>query len=79
MSRMFGIANLITAANLLGGICSIIFSLSGRLDWAVLVLAISALFDFLDGFDGICGFVDYASFAGFGVFCGFDGSGGFDG
>ena len=47
---MFGSANLITAANLLGGICSIIFSLSGRLDWAVLVLAISALFDFLDGF-----------------------------
>ena len=50
MSRMFGIANLITALNLLGGICSIIFSLSGRLDWAVYALAASALFDFLDGF-----------------------------
>ena len=47
---MFGLANLITALNLLGGICSIIFSLSGRLDWAVCALALSALFDFLDGF-----------------------------
>ncbi|MFM7005681.1 MAG: CDP-alcohol phosphatidyltransferase family protein [Flavobacteriales bacterium] len=47
---MFGIANLLTSFNLLGGICSIIFSLSGRLDWAVYALAISALLDFLDGF-----------------------------
>lgn len=50
MNRMFGLANLFTAANLLGGICSIIFSLSGRLDWAVYALAASALLDFLDGF-----------------------------
>jgi CDP-diacylglycerol--serine O-phosphatidyltransferase len=47
---MFGLANLITSFNLLGGICSIIFSLSGRLDWAVYALAIAALLDFLDGF-----------------------------
>jgi CDP-diacylglycerol--serine O-phosphatidyltransferase len=47
---MFGIANLITALNLLGGICSIVFSLSGRLDWAIYALAASALLDFLDGF-----------------------------
>ena len=48
--NMFGIANLLTSFNLLGGICSIIFSLSGRLDWAVYALAVSALLDFLDGF-----------------------------
>ena len=47
---MFGLANLITSFNLLGGICSIIFSLSGRLDWAIYALGISALLDFLDGF-----------------------------
>lgn len=47
---MFGIANLITSSNLLCGVCSIIFSLSGRLDWAVYVLALAALLDFLDGF-----------------------------
>ena len=47
---MFGLANLITSFNLLGGICSIIFSLSGRLDWAVYALAIAAILDFLDGF-----------------------------
>ncbi|MEN9699446.1 MAG: hypothetical protein RLZZ301_644 [Bacteroidota bacterium] len=47
---MFGIANLLTAANLMGGISSIIFSLSGRLDLAILALVFSALFDFLDGF-----------------------------
>ena len=47
---MFGIANLLTSFNLLGGIYSIIFSLSGRLDWAIYALAISAILDFLDGF-----------------------------
>ena len=47
---MFGLANLITSFNLIGGICSIIFSLSGRLDWAVYALAIAAILDFLDGF-----------------------------
>ena len=47
---MFGLANLITSFNLLGGICSIIFSLSCRLDWAVYALAIAAILDFLDGF-----------------------------
>lgn len=47
---MFGIANLLTSFNLLGGICSIIFSLSGRLDWAIYALATSAILDFLDGF-----------------------------
>jgi CDP-diacylglycerol--serine O-phosphatidyltransferase len=47
---MFGLANLITSLNLIGGICSIIFSLSGRLDWAVYALAIAAILDFLDGF-----------------------------
>lgn len=47
---MFGIANLLTSFNLLCGICSIIFSLSGRLDWAVYVLALAAILDFFDGF-----------------------------
>ena len=47
---MFGLANLLTSFNLLGGICSIIFSMSGRLDWAVYALAVSAILDFLDGF-----------------------------
>ena len=47
---MFGLANLLTSLNLLGGICSIIFSLSGRLDWAIYALAIAAVLDFLDGF-----------------------------
>lgn len=47
---MFGLANILTSFNLLCGICSLIFSLSGRLDWAVYALAIAALLDFLDGF-----------------------------
>jgi CDP-diacylglycerol--serine O-phosphatidyltransferase len=47
---MFGLANLITSFNLLGGVCSIIFSLSGRLDWAIYALAAAALLDFFDGF-----------------------------
>jgi CDP-diacylglycerol--serine O-phosphatidyltransferase len=47
---MFGFANLITSLNLISGICSILFSLSGRLDWAIYALAMAALLDFLDGF-----------------------------
>ena len=47
---MFTIANILTALNLLCGVGAIIFSLSGRLDWAVYLIGCAAVFDFLDGF-----------------------------
>lgn len=47
---MFTIANILTALNLLCGVGAIIFSLSGRLDWAVYLIGCAAIFDFLDGF-----------------------------
>ena len=47
---MFGLANLLTAANLCCGIVSIIFTLSGRLDLAAMFLLFSVVADFADGF-----------------------------
>ncbi len=47
---MFTVANIFTGCNLLAGVLSIIFTFSGRLEWAVLAILIGALFDFFDGF-----------------------------
>ena len=47
---MFTVANIITGFNLMFGVSSIIFTFSGRLDWAVLAIIAGALCDFLDGF-----------------------------
>lgn len=44
------IPNLLTAGNLVGGIMAIIFSLTGRLEWAPYCIFVSAILDFLDGF-----------------------------
>lgn len=47
---MFTIANILTGFNLLCGVMSVIFTFSGRLEWAVLFIILGALFDFFDGF-----------------------------
>lgn len=47
---MFSIPNIFTASNLVAGLFSIVFALSGRLDWAVLAILIGAVCDFFDGF-----------------------------
>jgi CDP-diacylglycerol--serine O-phosphatidyltransferase len=47
---MFSLPNILTASNLLAGLFSIVFALSGRLDWAVLAILIGAVCDFFDGF-----------------------------
>lgn len=47
---MFTIANIITGCNLLCGVLSIIFTFSGRLEWAVFAIICGAIFDFFDGF-----------------------------
>lgn len=47
---MFTVANIITGFNLMFGVSSIIFTFSGRLEWAVLAIIAGALCDFLDGF-----------------------------
>lgn len=47
---MFTVANILTGFNLLFGVSSIIFTFSGRLEWAVLAIFAGALCDFLDGF-----------------------------
>lgn len=47
---MFTIANILTGCNLLFGVMSIIFTFSGRLEWAVLAIIGGAICDFLDGF-----------------------------
>lgn len=44
------IPNLLTAGNLIGGILAIVFSLTGRLEWAPYCIFISAFLDFFDGF-----------------------------
>ena len=44
------IPNLLTAGNLVGGILAIIFSITGKIEWAPYCIFTSALFDFLDGF-----------------------------
>jgi CDP-diacylglycerol---serine O-phosphatidyltransferase len=48
--QIFNIPNLLTAMNLVCGIISIIFSLSGRVDLAVFPIFGSLIFDYLDGF-----------------------------
>lgn len=47
---MFTVANVLTGFNLTAGVISILFTFSGRLEWAVLAIFIGALFDFFDGF-----------------------------
>lgn len=44
------IPNLLTAGNLIGGVMAIIFSLTGKLEWAPYCIFISAFLDFFDGF-----------------------------
>src|SRR5690554_1244208 len=48
--QIFTIPNILTALNLVCGIISIIFSLSGRVDLAVFPIFGSLIFDYLDGF-----------------------------
>ncbi len=48
--KLFTLPNVLTASNLFCGLLSIICSVSGRLDWAPILLLFAALFDFLDGF-----------------------------
>ncbi len=47
---MFNVANVLTSANLVSGIFSILFAVSGHLDLAVFAIFAGAFFDFLDGF-----------------------------
>ena len=47
---MFTIANILTGCNLLAGVLSIVFTFSGRLEWAVFAIIVGAICDFLDGF-----------------------------
>jgi CDP-diacylglycerol--serine O-phosphatidyltransferase len=47
---MFNFANILTGLNLLSGVVSIIFTFSGRLEWAVAAILLGAIFDFFDGF-----------------------------
>ncbi|MBW7869083.1 MAG: CDP-alcohol phosphatidyltransferase family protein [Brumimicrobium sp.] len=47
---MFTIANILTGSNLLCGVLSIVFTFSGRLEWAVAAIVLGAIFDFFDGF-----------------------------
>lgn len=48
--KMFNLPNLLTAGNLVCGILSILSALQGNLLFAVLVIYLAAIFDFLDGF-----------------------------
>jgi CDP-diacylglycerol---serine O-phosphatidyltransferase len=50
MIKIFNLANVCTACNMLSGIVAIIFSLMGRIDLAPFAIFIGAFFDFLDGF-----------------------------
>src|SRR5690554_1706078 len=47
---MFTFANILTGFNLLFGVASIIFTFSGRLEYAVLAIILGAVCDFFDGF-----------------------------
>lgn len=47
---MFTFANILTGFNLLFGVASIIFTFSGRLEYAVLAIIFGAVCDFFDGF-----------------------------
>ncbi len=48
--KLFTLPNILTASNLFCGLISILCSVSGRLDWAPILLLFAASFDFLDGF-----------------------------
>jgi CDP-diacylglycerol---serine O-phosphatidyltransferase len=50
MIKLFNLANVCTACNMLSGVIAIIFSLMGRIDLAPFAIFIGAFFDFLDGF-----------------------------
>ena len=43
------IPNTITSMNLLSGIMGVIFTLEGRLEWALPLMVLAAAFDFCDG------------------------------
>ena len=43
------IPNTITSMNLLAGIMGVIFALEGRLEWALPLMVLAAVFDFCDG------------------------------
>lgn len=47
---MFTVANILTGFNLLFGVSSIIFTFSGRLEYAVIAIILGAICDFFDGF-----------------------------
>ena len=47
---MFNLANILTSANLMFGIFSILFAILGELHLAVFAIYAGAIFDFLDGF-----------------------------
>lgn len=49
-ASMFNLPNLITGANMLCGVFSILLSLSGRIDLAPYPIFLGAILDFLDGF-----------------------------
>ena len=44
------IPNTITSMNLLAGIMGVIFTLEGRIEWALPLMILAAVFDFFDGF-----------------------------
>ena len=50
MTHMINLPNLLTVSNMLCGSLSIIFSLSGRIDLAIVAIITGMCFDFLDGF-----------------------------
>ncbi len=47
---MFNLANLVTSFNLLCGVFSVLFAVTGYIHWAVFAIFAGAIFDFLDGF-----------------------------
>ncbi len=47
---MINLPNLLTVSNMMCGSLSIIFSLSGRIDLAIITIILGMCFDFLDGF-----------------------------
>lgn len=47
---MINLPNLLTVSNMICGSLSIIFSLSGRIDLAIIAILLGMCFDFLDGF-----------------------------
>ena len=49
MALLKHIPNAITSMNLLSGILGVIFALEGRLEWALPLMVLAAVFDFFDG------------------------------